>query len=124
MSDWDTSQGAHSLLWLGCAVGTAAAIATLVYSLKTPSRWDQASRRMDKALDRARDEAKPWMGLAAAAAIGTALAFTQRPRQSAWQQARGRASALITRTAKQARPWVRVAADKARELRRVPAFVF
>jgi hypothetical protein len=43
--------------WLAGAVGTAAAVATLVYSRRTPSRWD-----------RARSSLRPLLGMLASAA--------------------------------------------------------
>ena len=105
---------ASSWIWIAGAVGTAAGVASLLYSQSRLSPWEKAKRKVVLAADTARSEAKPWMGVVAGAAVGSAaLAYWLKPKPSAWEQAGRRTQQIAAQAKHQLEPWMSLAASTA-----------
>ena len=88
----ETQNGSgRAWLWLAGAVGTAAGVATLVYSRKPRSRWEGVRNTVLESASQARKQVKPWMGATAGLAAGCATMALKRARKASfWEQALGR----------------------------------
>jgi len=105
---------ANLWIWVAGAAGTAAGVASLLYTRSRQTPWERAKRKVVRAADTARSEVKPWMGVVAGAAAGSAaLAYRLARKPDKWEQARRLAGGLASRTGKELRPWLGLAATAA-----------